>query len=113
MGTAVGIVWLKERWATAQRVSLSMNNVFHLFRGEEDKMSDGQQALVEHADSYSSSEDSVQRKTHPTLLRLNRTHMQSKVEPLSKGNSFHEWADTTQSQHTLQVSVCCSAVRLL
>lgn len=37
LGWQTGTVWMTERWVTAQHVSLSVNNVFHLFKRRRDK----------------------------------------------------------------------------
>lgn len=121
---AAGIVQMKERWATAQRESLSVNNVFHLFKGTRTKNVRQAAALVEHADAHKSSKAFValHKHTHATPLRLNRTRVQytpelHRTQPSSKqthSTARHtQYTTHTQSQRAPQVSACCPAVCLL
>lgn len=87
MGMAAGIVWMKERWATAQHVSLSVNNVFHLFKRHTDKNVRQAAALVEHAGLHKSSKASAALHKHTSNTPETqqdthaRTHTQYTPEP--------------------------------
>lgn len=117
MGIAAGIVWMKERWATAQHVSLSVNNVFHLFKGTWTKMSDRQQQWMSMQTHTNHQRPLLlYTNTCATPLRLNRTHMQYTPElyrtaPSSEQiNSIARHTRNTITTHSTGVCMLPSSV---